>query len=151
MGSRRQRVPKINPKYAKFQLRVGRSKISGLGVFAMEDIPARRRVIEYTGKRLTLIQAMELKPSEDRYLVRIGMRWALDGSRGGSGAERINHCCDPNLSWKRSRGRLTFYAKRRIREGEELTVRYHYPVKLTRVPCRCGAAKCRGTLRYLIE
>ncbi|HTS13543.1 MAG TPA: SET domain-containing protein-lysine N-methyltransferase [Candidatus Limnocylindrales bacterium] len=151
MHGRRGKRGEIKSKYAKFRLRIGRSKINGLGVFAMEDIPARRRVIEYTGKRLTLLQAIELKPSQDKYLVRIGMRWLLDGSRGGSGAERINHCCDPNLSWKRSRGRLAFYSRRRIREGEELTVRYAYPKKLTRIPCRCGAATCSGTLRYLLE
>lgn len=41
---------------------------------------------------------------------------------GGSGAEFINHSCDPNFKWRRIRRRLFYYGRRKIKVGEELTV-----------------------------
>lgn len=151
MRTWRSRTRKINQKFAWYKLRIGRSRIHCTGVFALEDIPAGKRVIEYTGKRLTLAEAFELKYPREIYLARLSREWILDGSIGGSGAELINHSCDPNLIWKRSRNHLLFYSKRRIRAGEELGYRYAYPVKITRVRCRCGSRKCRGTVRYLLR
>jgi uncharacterized protein len=141
----------VNPKYSSYNLEIRRSRIHSVGVFAMQEIPAHKPIIEYTGKRLTVEQALDLKSPQDRYLVRLSRHWIADGRFGGSGAELVNHSCDPNLQWKRSKGRLTLWSRRRIRAGEELTLRYAYPYKATRVPCRCGSAKCRGTLRYLLE
>ncbi|HUJ29938.1 MAG TPA: SET domain-containing protein-lysine N-methyltransferase [Candidatus Acidoferrum sp.] len=151
MNARRRRAPKVNPRYARFRVRLGRSGIHSWGVFALEDIPAGQRVMEYRGRRLSIQQAVDLKPPFDRYVVRLSRRWMLDGRIGGSGAERVNHSCDPNLSWRRERGHIFFVSRRRIRAGEELTLRYQYPVKVRRVPCRCGSPKCRGTLRYLVS
>ncbi len=45
-------VPKIDSDYCCFRLRVGRSKIHRWGIYADEDIPARRKVIEYTGEKI---------------------------------------------------------------------------------------------------
>jgi flagellar biosynthesis GTPase FlhF len=47
-------------------------------------------------------------------------------------------------------GRRVFvYAQRRIRAGEELTYDYQFPADESRIPCKCGAANCRGTLNKL--
>jgi SET domain-containing protein len=35
---------------------------------------------------------------------------------------------------------------RNIRKGEELTVDYHFAKNIEKVPCRCGAPNCRGTI-----
>jgi uncharacterized protein len=137
-----------NPKFARFRMQIGRSAVHRYGVFALEDIPADRRVIEYTGKRIGLLAAWKIGPPKDIYIAGINSRWCVDGSAGGSGAEFINHSCRPNLVWRCLRSRLYFYSCRKIREGEELTVEYRYPVKLKRIPCHCGARGCRGTLRY---
>lgn len=141
----------ISEKYTRYKLRIARSRIHHAGVFAVEDIPADRRVIEYTGRRLTFAQGADLKPPDDRYLVQLNDTWLLDGRRGGTGAELINHSCAPNLSFRRRAGRIFFVSVRKIRAGEELTALYGYPVKMVRVPCRCGAPKCRGTLRYILK
>jgi SET domain-containing protein len=109
------------------------------------------RVIEYTGKRIPLSEALRIKSPSDIYLVHISRGKLLDGRFFGSGAERINHSCDPNLIYKRARGRLVYYSRRRIRAGEELTFRYSYPINLTRIPCHCGAPNCRKVLRYIVE
>src|SRR5271170_5107967 len=55
-AARRRRAastPRIDPRYACFQLRMGPSRLDRHGVFACEPIPAGRKVIEYTGRRLS--------------------------------------------------------------------------------------------------
>ena len=145
------RAPKrrIDAKFARFRLRIARSAKHRYGVFALEDIPADRRVIEYTGKRLTFEQAAKICPPEDTYLAWINSSALLDGRRGGSGAEFMNHSCQPNLKQRRIRGHLLFFSRQRIRAGEELTWNYNYQIKVQRIPCHCGARGCRGTLRYI--
>lgn len=151
MRTHQSKTRKIDARFARYKLEIRRSRIDSLGVFALDEIPRGKCVIEYTGRKLSIERALELIPPFDAYLVRSTRRRILDGRVGGSGAELVNHSCDPNLLCKRSRGRLHFWSRRRIRVGEELTLRYAYPFKVIRVPCRCGSKKCRGTLRYLLN
>jgi SET domain-containing protein len=141
----------INPKAARFRLRIGRSTLQGYGVFALEEILAGRRVIEYTGKRITRLKSWTILAPEDNYIADMNSRWSIDGRTGGSGAQFINHSCRPNLKWRCSRGRLYFYSCRKICAGEELTVKYRYQVKVRRIPCHCGARRCQGTLRLIFN
>lgn len=138
---------KISVKFARYAIAVGRSGIHHRGVYAVEDIPAHRRVVEYTGRRITREQAARLSDPKDVYLADVSLFAVIDGRVGGNGAEFINHSCEPNLKPRRSKGRLYFVSLRAIRAGEELTFRYAYPVKLRRIPCRCGARNCRKTFR----
>src|SRR5579884_2898657 len=91
--------PRINAELACFQLRLARSKIHRWGVYAAEDIPARRKVIEYTGERISRRETRRRSDEQGRliYLFTLDNYWTLDGAVGGSGAEYINHCCDPNI------------------------------------------------------
>src|ERR1700723_2046952 len=90
---------RIDAKFARFRMRIGRSAMHRYGVFALEDIPAGRRVIEYTGKRLSVLQALKIWPPNDTFIVGVNSRRCLDGGAGGSGAQFINHSCRPNLIW----------------------------------------------------
>jgi SET domain-containing protein len=146
-------LPGINPRYACFRLRAARSAIHGRGVFACEPIPAGRKVIEYAGERISraenrrrFVRAWQRGGNRRIYLARLDSYWSIDGSRGGSGAEFINHCCDPNVLMRRVRGRLFYFSRRKIRRGEELTLDYAFRKDGPRVPCRCGAPACRGTI-----
>jgi uncharacterized protein len=141
----------IRHKSARFRLRIGRSRIHRYGVFALEDIPLGREVIEYTGRKLSLDQAALLKAPHDDYLVGPFHGQGINGSVGGSGAQFINHSCDPNLTWQRRKGRLFFYSRKPIRAGQELTMYFSHPIKARLVPCVCGARNCRKILRYLVE
>jgi SET domain-containing protein len=141
----------INPKVARYRLRIARSRLHRYGVFALEDIPRGRRVIEYTGKRLSYGDAARIAPPRDTYIAAMSSVWCVDGSSSGSGAQYVNHSCRPNLVWRCLRGRLYLFTLRRIRSGEELTVAYRYAIKIRRVPCRCGARRCRGTLRVMLS
>ena len=132
-----------------FRLQIGKSTIHRRGVFATESVPANRKVIEYTGKILNRNQAKAKRDADHLYLFSLDERdyWFVDGSDGGSGAEFVNHSCDPNLRAV-VRGRRVFYfSKRKIRKGEELTVDYNLDSQCEqRVPCHCGSRNCRGTI-----
>lgn len=78
------------------------------------------------------------------YLFRTGKRRYVDGAIGGSGAEYINHCCEPNLVARVRKGRVMFVSLRRIEAGEELLLDYRVMGDVPLMPCRCGAPACRG-------
>jgi uncharacterized protein len=140
------RDPHIDPRRARFRLKVAPSGIHGQGVYAAEPIPPRRKVIEYTGERIGRREAKRRGCGPRTYLFTLDNYWTLDGAVGGSGAELINHSCDPNLYSRISKGRIIYMSRRAIRRGEELTVDYRFSDKIEDVPCRCGAARCRGTI-----
>lgn len=137
----------------RFKLKVSPSPIHRLGVFAAQNIPARVRVIEYSGRKLSRRKACEVfrerwasRSHNLHYLARLDSYWTVDGADGGSGAEFVNHSCDPNLEMKTIGKHIWLSSLRRIRRGEELTSDYSYDPKGIRVACRCGSPKCRGTL-----
>lgn len=142
--------PHIDPAHASFRLRLARSSIHRWGVYASEFIPAGRKVIEYLGERISRRETKRRADLNDlTYLFTLDAYWTLDGSVGGSGAEYINHSCDPNLVARILKGHILYMSRRDIRPGEELTVDYHFDKKVAKVPCRCGAAKCRGTINLV--
>jgi SET domain-containing protein len=135
-----------------FKLRMARSAIHHFGVFAREDIPPHRKILEYTGERITrketrrrYLRGWRGDPNLN-YLACLDRYWAIDGSVGGSGAELVNHSCGPNTVLRRFKGHLLLFSLREIRTGEELTYDYEFPRKGDRVACHCGSPKCRGTI-----
>ena len=80
------------------------------------------------------------------YLFTLDNYWTLDGSVGGSGAEHINHSCNPNIRTWITRGHILYMSSCFIRKGEELTVDYHFAKNVEKVRCICGSPKCRGTI-----
>jgi uncharacterized protein len=140
-------------KASPYKLHVVRSSIHRLGVRAGENIPAGRKIIEYTGERISRAEARRrfLRGSPGRprglnYLAQLDPYWTIDGGVRGNGAELINHCCEPNLKLRKLRGRLWLFSLRRIRAGEELGYDYKFSKKGKRTRCHCGAANCRGTI-----
>jgi len=142
-------TPKIDPKFACFRLRAAASKIHRWGVYAAEDIPSNRKVIEYTGERISRRETKKRAERPLNYIFTLDKYWSIDGSADGSGAEFINHCCDPNLSARIVKGHILYVSNRAIRKGEELTVDYHFDKHVDKVPCHCGAKKCRGTINVI--
>lgn len=139
--------PTINPKYACFKLRIAPSKIHRWGVYAEERIPANRKVIEYTGELISRKETKRRSEASDLiYLFTVNSYWCKDGSVGGSGAEYVNHSCDPNLRAWIVKGHILYMSLREIAPGEELTLDYNFDKKVEIVPCSCGAPNCRGTI-----
>jgi hypothetical protein len=147
LATRQKRQPHIDSRRARFRLRIGASRIHHLGVFAEERIPARRNVIEYVGELVNPVETYRrVKDARETYSFKLDEFWRIDGSVGGSGAEFINHSCDPNLRWRRLGNRVLCQSVRPIAAGEELTLDYHFSPKSPKVPCQCGSPRCRGTI-----
>lgn len=127
-------------------MHAARSKIHRWGVYADEDIPGGRKVIEYTGERVSRRETKIRASRPYNYIFTLDSYWSLDGAAGGSGAEYINHSCDPNLESRMIRGHILYFSKRPIRKGEELTVDYCFSPKVEFVKCSCGARNCRGSI-----
>ena len=140
------RSPKIDERHACFRLQIRKSRIHRFGVYALERIPARRKVIEYTGERISRRETKRRGEGEFTYLFGLDDYWTLDGAFGGSGAEIINHSCDPNLTASIRSGHILYFSKRLIQPGEELTVDYQFSDKIEHVRCVCGSHKCRGAI-----
>jgi SET domain-containing protein len=139
-------APAIDPRYCRYALEIRESRIHRRGVYALEAIPARRKVIEYTGEKIARRETKKRGQGNITYLFTLDSYWTLDGAVGGSGAEIINHSCEPNLYAWNFKGHILYMSKRVIRRGEELTVDYRFSEKIGKVRCRCGAPKCRGTI-----
>lgn len=138
--------PAIDGRYACFRLALRSSPIHRFGVYAAEVIPPRRKVIEYTGERISRRETKKRGLGDLTYLFTLDDYWTIDGSVGGSGAEYINHSCQPNVRASIHKGHILYISRRFITPGEELTVDYRFSDKIERVPCRCGAKDCRGTI-----
>ncbi|MCG6118307.1 MAG: SET domain-containing protein-lysine N-methyltransferase [Aquimonas sp.] len=142
-----------------------RSRIHGNGVFAVADIPAGTRLVEYRGLRRLHADADALYGDDletgHTFLFTLNDEYLIDANEGGNVARWINHSCAPNCQavleeadgTDRSADRVFIEALRDIVAGEELA--YNYGIRLS-VPhtallkrqwaCRCGAEKCSGTM-----
>ena len=120
------------------------SEIHGYGAFARRKIPQGTRLVEYTGERITSEEVDRRSRRKRLYIFSLGKRYALDGAVDGSGAEFINHSCDPNMEAHLVRGRIYLTSLRPIEPGEELTYDYNIEDDMEPGKCNCGAKKCRG-------
>jgi uncharacterized protein len=137
--------------------RVHTSPIHGRGVFASRTIHRGETVLEYRGRRTTWDEASE-QPSPDAdpnhtFLFALDDGRVIDASVRGNAARWINHSCAPNCEPRERGGRVYIVARRTIRPGEELSYDYRLEVDGKVGPrvrrayaCRCGAARCRGTM-----
>ena len=138
--------PKIDTRFCFFDLDFKPSPIHRWGIFAAENIPSRRRVIEYTGQKIDVQEVWRRRVRQHLYIFQLNQNWAIDGAIGGSGAEFINHSCHPNLVTRITGGQIHFVSSRRITADEELTLDYNLGNGGTDLPCSCGAEKCRGSI-----
>jgi SET domain-containing protein len=147
VGTQLVRDPKIDERYASYKLEVRKSKIHRYGVYALENIPANRKVIEYTGERCNRKETKKRGEGEYTYLYTLDSYWTLDGAVGGSGAEMVNHSCEPNLVGRIYHGHIIYMSLRPIKKGEELTIDYNFDKNTGSNKCECGTPSCRGTLQ----
>lgn len=143
--------PQIDRHSCFYELACKRSPIHRWGIYAGEDISAQQRVIEYTGERIDAKEVVRrsIRPHLYLFWLDSNKTIAIDGGIGGSGAEIINHSCNPNLRTDKEDDRLFIASLRPITKGEELTLDYNLERDGAIVPCSCGAANCRGTINRL--
>ncbi len=137
---------------------VRHSAIHGYGVFALRRIRKGTTVTEYLGERVSHAEAdarYEDKDPNDNhtFLFTVDARTVIDGGVDGNEARFINHGCDPNCESTTLDKRIFVEAIRTIQPGEELAYDYQIerdpedPPNVDEIfACRCGAAKCRGSM-----
>lgn len=139
------------------QLAFGKSRIHGFGIFAKHPYKGGDMVIEYTGELVR-------PPIADRrerfiynslvgagtYMFRIDDERVIDATRAGSIAHLINHSCAPNCYSRvisvNGDEHIIIFAKRDIKQWEELTYDYRFFSIDERLSCYCGFPKCRGVV-----
>lgn len=94
---------------------------TGLGLYALEDIPAGRRIIEYLGP---IVTAEEVARRRGRYFFEISEKFAIDGSPRSNTARYINHSCRPNAEAFITGRRVWVWSKKSIKAGEQITLDY---------------------------
>lgn len=140
----------VNPKEMsgkKTPIFAVRRTPTGLGLIALQPIPAGKRIIEYTGP---LISNEEVLKRRGKYFFGVNSKWSIDGSPRTNLARYINHSCRPNAEALISGRRVWIWARRKIRAGEEITYNYgqEYFDDLIK-PGGCKCQKCAPAPRKL--
>ena len=120
-----------------------RRSATGLGLFALENIPAGKRIIEYTGPLVSNEEVERRKTG--KYFFGVNSKWSIDGSPRSNTARYANHSCRPNAEAIVSGRRVWIWSKRNIKAGEEITYDYgreYFEDHIRPKGCRC--AKCAG-------
>jgi uncharacterized protein len=121
------------------------SAIHEAGCYTTERIRKGKKVIEYTGPRISNREGeRRYKYRDHTFLFGMDDRKTLIDGYGM--AAFINHSCDPNCETDQIKGKVWIIAARDIAPGEELAYDYNLYDGDGPAPCYCGSAKCRGTL-----
>ncbi|RXN07676.1 histone-lysine N-methyltransferase 2A-like isoform X2 [Labeo rohita] len=136
---------------------VYRSAIHGRGLFCRKNIDAGEMVIEYSGNVIRSVLTDKREKYYDSkgigcYMFRIDDYEVVDATMHGNAARFINHSCEPNCYSRvvnvDGQKHIVIFATRKIYKGEELTYDYKFPIEEpgNKLPCNCGAKKCRKFL-----
>jgi len=118
-----------------------------LSANALVPIPARRKIGEFEGERITPREARKRALLLDRLaIIEVDNYAAIDGSKFGNNTRFVNHSCSPNAYLRVCHGRIEFYALRDIVECEELTCNYGETLHRSKRRCTCNSKNCRGFL-----
>ena len=132
----------------RFRLKTKKSRIAGIGAFALTDIPKGKKIGEMAGELISYREAqrrVRRQPGGVLLMVEFDNEpIALDASINRNELSYINHSCGPNTYMRRAYRRVEFYSLKKIKKGEELTCDYgetHHDGKLK---CGCKSLGCRG-------
>ncbi len=131
--------------YINYPVKIAKSKIAGNGAFALQNIPARKKIGDLGGVIITMKEAIKLiKDLKVINLVELDNNLALNASANPNDLRFINHSCGPNTFMRVMKNRVEFYALKNIKKGEELSCDYGETHHEGKLPCQCRAKNCRG-------
>ena len=106
-----------------------RSKISGWGVYAAEPINKNKRIVEYSGEKISSAEADRRETKYQKkgqiWCFTLNRAWFRDGNVGGSTARFINHSCKGNCYSEVIDHTVWIRAAKNILKGDELTYDYN--------------------------
>lgn len=127
----------------------------GLGVFAKKEIGAGTIIGDYLGKVIKTADYDVDKDKEELYLMYYSDQAAIFPDLKKPGIHLLNHSCKPNCWIYTYRGHTLFFALRKIKPGEEMTISYLLSPKddcnnCTHI-CKCHSTFCTGTMHLSKE
>ena len=144
-------------KSQPFEIR--RSRIQGRGAFATRSIRKGTKVIEYLGEQITHEEADRRYDDDDAkgrhhtFLFILNDDTVLDARTTRCDAKYLNHSCDPNCESVIEDDHIWIQSVKPIKPEDELVYDYQFefeddyePEDIRYYACRCGTAKCRGTI-----
>lgn len=124
---------------------IGKSDISGKGVFAKQDLKKGETAFILKGG----LRPFNMRNEQDSLAypnwIGIGKNLWIDPKKP---ANYLNHSCNPNLG---VRGKLLFVALKNIKKGEEITVDYSITEADTfwYMKCLCESKECRKIIKSI--
>lgn len=119
---------------------IKKSSIDRRGGFSTQDIPAKTKIIQYQGKKISLFESLSC--NDTTYHYQLDMDYVVVGEND---ARFLNHSCSPNCYSTVQHGKIWVIAKKDIKKGEELTFNYGYDFEdALKNPCLCDTENCVG-------
>uniref|UniRef100_A0AAF5HXP0 [histone H3]-lysine(4) N-trimethyltransferase n=1 Tax=Strongyloides stercoralis TaxID=6248 RepID=A0AAF5HXP0_STRER len=150
--------------YSRYQIMVSewrhyvkmvKSKVHGFGLIANVDIPENTYIIEYTGEQIryeiaNIREKKYIKSGLGVYFFQIDSDYVVDATFYGSCSRYMNHSCEANciahIIFINEKKKIIMISSRDIKKGEELVYDYKFEKEegsKNRIPCYCGAKKCK--------
>eukprot|EP00371_Babesia_bovis_P003082 XP_001611729.1 SET domain containing protein [Babesia bovis T2Bo] len=143
---------------------IGKSRVHGYGLFAVDTINKGDLIMEYAGVVISDYMADMREVMYQRlvcgsiYMFRLDLNRIIDSTFYGNCARFINHSCDPNTATSNFSDidedvfgtHVGVYASKVILAGEEIY--YNYRLSLgSENPqiCRCGSYQCTGYMTLI--
>lgn len=137
-----------------------RERGKGWGLISIDGIKQGGLVQEYVGevvdektKEGRLVEWSKEHPNDPNYyLMQLEPGWYIDARLEANLSRFINHSCEPNCHLVQMNvngfARVGVFALKDIAPGEFLSYDYQFDTKDgDKFVCRCGASKCRGTMK----
>lgn len=150
-GLGQRRFAKCKPK---------REQGKGWGLVTLQPLKKGELVLEYTGevideatKEARLQEWSRDHPSDPNfYIMQLQPGWYIDARQAANTSRFINHSCQPNCSLHQVNVngymRIAIVANEDVAAGEFLSYDYQFDTKHEdKFVCRCGAKRCRGTMK----
>ena len=129
---------------------IKKTKEKGLGIFAKKEITAGTVIGDYLGKVLETAKYDLDDDKKGLFLMYFSDEASIYPNLKKPGVHLLNHSCSPNCWIYIHQGHTLFFALRKIRPGEELTISYLLCPKADCNPCthvcKCGSKLCTGTM-----
>lgn len=130
---------------------VKKTREKGYGVFTKKEIKAGTVIGDYLGKVINITEYDLDLDKKGLYLMYYTDQASIYPDLTKPGPHLINHSCTPNCWIYIFHGHTLFFALRKIKPGEELTISYLLsPKDKTCNPCnhncKCESKFCTGTM-----
>lgn len=130
---------------------VKKTKEKGFGIFAKKEIAEGTIIGDYLGKVIETAKYNFDNDKEGLYLMYYTDQASIYPDLKKPGIHLLNHSCTPNCWIYTYQGHTLFYALRKIKPGEELTISYLLSPKSKNCNpckhiCKCNSKFCIGTM-----